>query len=234
MYKVPNQINCPTCRQITHKKVDELPKNRLIVQFLELNSPPKIPISNVNPHGSPTHSTQKSNVKAWSEIEMYKKMFTDIDHNSDGRINFRELHEALIRGNPNSEFDQKTVRILLNKFDKDHDNEINFDEFHNLFVEINNQYNEFLDYDKDFSGSIDSSELTSLLSNKGYDLNRHFIDSLMNEVSKHTGKRNSVSFDLYARIVARIDHLRNVFNQTRLNSRINFQIFLTENFFLEF
>ena len=103
-----------------------------------------------------------------------------------------------------------------------------------LFIGFNNQYNEFLDYDKDFSGSIDSIELTQLLANKGFNLNRHFIDSLMNEVTKNTGRSNSVSFDLYVRIVARIDHLRSCFNQNHLNRRENFQNFLAQNFFLEF
>ena len=31
---------------------------------------------------------------------------------------FQELHSALIKGNPSSQFDQKTARILLNKYDK--------------------------------------------------------------------------------------------------------------------
>jgi hypothetical protein len=106
------------------KRLEELPKNRLIIQLLEINSSQ---YSNTNSSQSqsfrPTNShinsfnnsQASSNFHVWDERTMYKKMFDEIDHNSDSRINFQELHSALIKGNPNSQFDQKTARILLNK-----------------------------------------------------------------------------------------------------------------------
>lgn len=125
------------------------------------------------------------------------------------------------------------MKILLKKYDRDGDNEIDFDEFYNLFVGINNQYNEFLDYDQDFSGTIDSSELTNSLKRKGYNLNSNFIESLIREVNRYSGGKNDVSFDLYVRIIARIDHLRSIFNQHK-HDRSNFENFIKEKFFMEF
>jgi hypothetical protein len=107
------------------KRLEELPKNRLIIQLLELNSSQH---SNTNSSQSqsfrPTNSHlnsldnshASSNSHVWDERTMYKKMFDEIDHNSDSLISFQELHSALIKGNPNSQFDQKTARILLNKY----------------------------------------------------------------------------------------------------------------------
>jgi len=226
------------------KRLEELPKNRLIIQLLELNSSQH---SNTNSSQSqsfrPTNSHinsldnshASSNSHVWDERTMYKKMFDEIDHNNDGKISFKELHSALIKGNPNSQFDQKTARILLNKYDSDNDNQIDFPEFYSLFIGINSQFNEFLDYDKDSSGTIDSKEFAFLLSSKGYNLNRDFLDNLMNEVYRYAGRRNSVTFDLYVRIIARLDHLRNTFNQNQSrHHKSNFQTYLIENFFLDF
>ncbi len=125
------------------------------------------------------------------------------------------------------------MKILLKKYDRDGDNEIDFDEFYNLFVGVNNQYNEFLDYDQDFSGTIDSNELTNSLKRKGYNLNSNFIESLIREVNRYSGGKNAVSFDLYVRIIARIDHLRSIFNQHK-HDRSNFENFIKEKFFMEF
>ena len=263
MYKTPSQLECPICRQNTTKRFEELPKNRLITQFIELNaptnsqsvtnpahdfSPPHYnsapPYPNTNPtaphiqipvyHDFENSSSTLNSAQAWDDKKFFRDIFNDIDHNGDGRINFHELHAALQQGNPNSEFDQKTVRILLNKFDRDHDNEIDFDEFHNLFIGINNQYNEFLDIDLDFSGTIDSSELTNALTRKGYNLSKNFFDFLINEVNRYARGNNSITFDMYVRIIARIDYLRANFNKAHNSSRASFEAYLRDNFFLEF
>ena len=231
---------CPSCRQITQKRYEELPKNRLIVQLLELNRSQNLnPKKSINQDSPSTSSLQSleinSNLYVLDSKNIYKQMFDEIDFNSDSRIGLSELHRALVKGNPDSQFDQKTAKLLLEKYDKDNDSEIDFNEFNSLFEGINNQYNEFLDFDKDSSGTIDSSELTSLLSKKGYNFNKEFIESLMNAIYRYTGQRNSVTFDLYVRIIARIDHLRNNYNhQYRHHTLLSFQKYLSEAFFLDF
>ena len=41
-----------------------------------------------------------------------------------GEISFDELYEALKKGQPNMQFDKKTVQLLLSQFDKNNDNDI--------------------------------------------------------------------------------------------------------------
>ena len=241
----------------------------MITQFLELQNanripnlqpqaaynqvPPTVPpypvetnTTNSNYHSSstfeiPVHHTEhnSSNNNNWDERKYYLELFQEIDHNSDGEINFHELHEALKKGNPfNSEFDPKTVKLLLSKYDRDNDNEINFDEFFNLFQGINLQFNEFLDIDKDSSGTIDSSELAGYLHRKGYKFTKSFYDALMFELSKLTHSNSGVSFDLYVRVIAKIDYLRNQFNHFNQHSYQsntgNLEDYVKENFFINF
>jgi Ca2+-binding EF-hand superfamily protein len=149
--------------------------------------------------------------KRWDERKYFKKLFDDIDHNHDGEINFQELHQALKKGQENSEFDPKTVQILLQKYDQNHDNEISFDEFYSLFIGINNQFNEFLDIDEDFSGTIDSHELANALRKKSYNFSDMFYKYLTDEMSKRMHR--AITFDMYVRVIARLDYLRQEYNK---------------------
>ncbi len=170
----------------------------------------------------------------WNERKYFKEIFDDIDHNHDGEINSNELHEALRKGQPNSEFDTTTVQILLQKYDQNNDDEISFEEFYNLFVGINNQYIEFLDIDVDFSGSIDSNELANALNKKGYNFSPNFYTFITDELSKRTRKR-TITFDMYVRILARMDFLRHHFNtSSQINRSKNFEHFIANNFFHRF
>jgi len=256
-----NFVECPTCRQKTNKKFEELPKNRMIIQFMELQNsnqmpnfqqqvPPTVPPYPVdnNTHNSNFASSSTveipvyhhdeynaNNNNNWDERRYYLEIFQEIDHNNDGEINFQELHQALKKGNPfNSEFDPKTAKLLLSKYDRDNDDEINFDEFYNLFQGINLQFNEFLDIDKDSSGTIDSSELASYLHKKGYKFSKSFYDYLMFELSKLMHNNNGVSFDLYVRVIAKIDYLRTQFNHRYHKNDGNLEEYVKQNFFIHF
>ncbi len=159
------------------------------------------------------------------------------------------MHEALRKGQSNSEFDPKTVEILLQKYDQNHDNEISFDEFFNLFIGINDQFNEFLDIDVDFSGTIDSNELAMSLNKKNYNLSRQFFNYLCEELSKRT-RKNAITFDMYVRVIARIDSLRKQYFQMNNHAGSNhfhnsndyrsvadqrsMEHFIANNFFLNF
>ena len=83
-----------------------------------------------------------------------------------------------------------------------------------MFIGINNQYNDFLDIDVDFSGTIDSVELATVLRKKNCNFSQNFFNYFIEELAKRTGK-NSISFDMYVRVIARIDYLRQQFNQER-------------------
>lgn len=192
--------------------------------------PQQYPTQQFPPHQFPPHQfppqqfpQQNQSTGSWDEAAYLKKIFDEMDHNRDGKITGQELHEALRKGQESSQFDPITVQYLLKKYDRDNDNEINFNEFHQLFVEINNQYNEFLDIDLDFSGSIDSQELANALRRKNYTFSADFFNFLFFELSKRSGKQ-TISFDIYVRVTARFDQLKYDFKnspQNRGNSNVN-------------
>lgn len=159
-----------------------------------------------------------------------------MDHNRDGEISGQELHEALRKGQANSEFDPITVGVLLRKYDSNNDNEINFNEFFQLFNEINVKFNEFLDIDLDFSGSVDSRELANALSRKGYNFSQDFFNYLFYELSQKTGKQ-AITFDIYLRVLSRIEQMSRDFKnmpQNRNNPNVHpgqFEQFVRQYFF---
>lgn len=153
----------------------------------------------------------------------------DYDHN--GFISFDELYTALKNGQPTSEFGRDTVKLLLNKYDNNNDNQISFKEFNDLFIGINNQFNDFIDIDTDFSGSIDINELAQYFQTKGFNFNPNFYRFVMETISRRTGS-NVVNFDIYLKIRARFDQLNAEYQRTR--SRDNKEHFFGTKFFLQF
>jgi Ca2+-binding EF-hand superfamily protein len=129
----------------------------------------------------------------------FRKIFDDIDVNRDGTIGANELHEALRRGQPNSQFDQRTVAILMEKYDKNGNGRITFDEFFDLFAGINAQFNEFLDVDTDFSGLIDNRELGNALIRRGFNLSPDTLNFISYEISRRNNI-NGINFDLVSLI----------------------------------
>ena len=163
--------------------------------------------------------------------DFLKESFDNIDHNRDGEISLEELHEALKRGQPNMQFDSKTVQILMSQYDKNHDNEICFKEFYELFVAINELYNDFLDIDKDFSGYIDSNELENALKSKGFEyLSSSFFADLTREISKRN-QIKGVSFDVFVRVISRLYNLLYEFENSSHN---NLEDFMRKSFFIKF
>jgi Ca2+-binding EF-hand superfamily protein len=158
-------------------------------------------------------------------------MFDDIDHNHDGSINFFELYEALKKGQPSSQFDPNTVRILLAKYDSNRDNEINFEEFYQLFIGINEQMNEFLDLDADSSGTIEANELNQLLKNRRLRFSGELLAFLFDGIQRTTGSPK-VTFDIYVRLIARLDNLISQHKASRSNQ--NLENYLKLNFFVYF
>jgi len=125
----------------------------------------------------------------------------------------------------------------LKKYDKNHDNEISFEEFYQLFAELNNQYNEFLDIDLDFSGTIDSRELSNALKKKGFDCTQNFYNYLFGEMMRRNlVPQQKVTFDIFVRIIARFENLRNEFRQLPQNKNkqldhLQLEQFIAQKFF---
>ena len=126
------------------------------------------------------------------------------------------------------------MQLLLSQYDKNNDNEISFQEFNNLFMYINEQYNDFLDIDLDFSGFIDGQELASALINKGYvSLSTQFFEDLVKEIKKFT-KTNGLSFDVFIRIIARMNQLNDQFKKSSDYNVLHLEDYLKKKFFLKF
>ncbi len=166
----------------------------------------------------------------WDEYSFLRKLFDDIDSNRDNNITAQELHQALRKGHSSSEFDPYTVTVLLEKYDSNHDNQITFDEFSRLYNDLNGQFNEFLDFDSDNSGSIDGRELGNIMRRKGYNFSPDLYNYIVYEISRRSGK-NGVTFDTYVRVIARFDHLRNVYNRTNMQSSMPLENYVRNNFF---
>jgi Ca2+-binding EF-hand superfamily protein len=158
----------------------------------------------------------------------------DADHN--GYITFNELYEALRNGQPNCEFNKETVRAILEKYDDNHDDRISFNEFKELFLYINDQFNDFLDIDVNFSGSIDGEELAAYFQSKNFKFSQSFFNNLIKNITRLT-KSSKVSFDFYLKTKARFDALNAEYIdllKTYSNNNLDKESFFAINFFKKF
>jgi Ca2+-binding EF-hand superfamily protein len=98
-----------------------------------------------------------------------------MDLNGDGSITAVELQRALRRTLAGSEFNIKTVELLIAKYDVNGDKEISFEEYFDLFNNLNEEYENFLMMDADGSGTIDQAEFTDALLRKGHEFSHEFF-----------------------------------------------------------
>ena len=217
-------IVCPFCRKEYKLNADEIMKNQTCLKLIrsQLNFPPKEKLN----------KESKQNFQ-WNQENYLKGLFNNVDINGDGKITLTELHVALIRGQPNSKFDIKTVKLLVNKHDTNHDGEINFEEFVNLFNFLNEEYCNFLMADTDESQTIDAKELENILITQGYEISEDFFKFIVKTVKLHTD--NEISFDLLCRIVARFNFLIDLFDKELYEySSLKLESYLRDSFFNEF
>jgi Ca2+-binding EF-hand superfamily protein len=156
-----------------------------------------------------------------------------MDYNGDNTISARELQEALKRGQSNSEFNFKTIELLLQKYDTNGDKQISFEEFYDLFLHLNEEYENFLLMDEDGSGEIDFNELSNALEKKGYSLSEQFYKFIINEMQRNTG-HSGIKFDNYIRIAARFDYLCKYYRKSSLFQKYPMETYLRSSFFENF
>jgi Ca2+-binding EF-hand superfamily protein len=156
-----------------------------------------------------------------------------MDVNRDGSITASELQRALRRTQASSEFDMKTIQLLISKYDTNGDREISFEEFFELFNNLNEEYETFLLTDADGSGFIDLHEFTEALKGKGYFFSHKFYEYIVNEICKRT-KNPGIPFDIYIRVAARFDQLSRQYNLTLFYQKNSLENFLKKNFFDDF
>lgn len=153
-----------------------------------------------------------------------------MDRDRNGFISFEELYQAL-RDGAASEFNRDTVRLLLAKYDKNNDSQISFTEFNDLFVGINQQFNDFLDIDQDFSGSIDINELNMFFQSKGFEFRQNLYNYIISNIARRTGT-HEINFDTYLKIRARFDQLNKEYQRGYKNE--DKETFFGKNFFKNF
>ena len=169
---------------------------------------------------------------AWNVENYLRDVFRKMDKNGDGSITAVELQQAL-RSTQASEFSMKTVQLLISKYDANGDREISFSEFHDLYLNLNDEFEAFLMMDADGSGSIDKSELMSSISRKGYHFSPAFYDTICDNVRRRTGHA-SIEFDNYIRIAARFDFLCSTYQRTPYFHKEKLEVYLTKTFFQDF
>ncbi len=157
-----------------------------------------------------------------------------MDTNRDGTIMANELQEALRRGLQMNDFNMKTIQLLISRYDKNGDMEINFDEFFDLFCNINEEYESFLIMDKDSSGYVNCDEFSLAMNSKGYNFSPKFFKFIVGEIGKHSNSRG-MKFDNYIRAMARFDYLCEYYRKTPyFHNNHNLESYLKNTFFQDF
>lgn len=169
----------------------------------------------------------------WDYRVYLKGIFNEMDANRDNSITIGELQLALRKTQASSDFSLKTVELLVSKYDKNGDREIDFNEFYDLFVNLSDEYEAFLMMDSDDSGSIDIDEFSAALDKKGYEFTSDFYRMIMREIERKTNFAN-IRFDNYIRVAARFDFLTNTYKKTPYFHKESLQSYLTKTFFLDF
>jgi Ca2+-binding EF-hand superfamily protein len=161
-----------------------------------------------------------------------RQIFNDVDKDHSGRISFAELHEALKRGQSSSEFDLKTVRLFIEKYDKNGDGDIDFNEFQELFNYLNSEFERFLTIDLDGSGTVDAHELATALKNNFNIKSDQVSNYIVNTIRSHYP--NGITFDLFCRVMVRFSYLHHQYNTIQYYQKGSFEDYLKKTFFTQF
>ena len=163
-----------------------------------------------------------------------REIFNEMDLNRDGSITAVELQQTLRRAQAGSEFNIKTVELLISRYDMNGDKQIDFEEFFDLFSSLNDEFETFLMIDSDGSGLIDLQEFREALRNKGYNFSDQFYQYIVNEICSKT-RKNGIQFDNYIRVAARFDYLCSFYNNTPyFKSNHTLESYLRKTFFQDF
>ncbi|TRY98532.1 hypothetical protein DNTS_025152 [Danionella cerebrum] len=135
-----------------------------------------------HPQGGPYgQQGPTGNIPPGVSVEAYQ-WFSSVDGDQSGYINVKELKQALMNFN-NSSFNDETCIMMLNMFDKTKSGRVDVFGFSALWTFLQQWRAAFQQFDRDRSGSINSSEMHQALSQMGYNLSPQFIQELVNRYS---------------------------------------------------
>ncbi|KAI9507757.1 hypothetical protein F5148DRAFT_1284835 [Russula earlei] len=160
--------------------------------------------------------------------------FLTVDVDRSGSISVHELQGALINGDW-THFDFDTVMLLMSLFDTHRTGSIDFNGFTGLWRYIEDWQHVFRHFDRDRSGTIDSSELQDALNQFGMKLSEHLLSLLVakfasapsgSEVGKPT-----ITFDRFMRACVFVKQFNQGFENLDTDKdgwvQLNYMQFLT-------
>lgn len=153
-----------------------------------------------------TREDQRREHNEAKELESLRRVFEQVDKNKDGKIDFKELDEQLVK----LDYRAKRVEVedMIWEVDEDCDHMVSWEEFKLMFhrcrsdktgLEPRKLFNvvEFMMHDKDSSGTIDMDECMEILFRR---FGKDQLEERTNEFFKHdTDGDNAISFAEFQR-----------------------------------
>ncbi|TGZ68757.1 hypothetical protein CRM22_004091 [Opisthorchis felineus] len=121
-----------------------------------------------------------------------QQIFQQVDRNRSGQIEGPELQMALQNG-VGTQFNMKTIDLMICMFDRDGNGNMNMQEFAQLFNYVQQWMSCFKQYDRDGSGTISCQELHHALSSFGFRLSPQFISLMIRKFDRT--RRGQIAFD---------------------------------------
>ncbi|KAI6182163.1 hypothetical protein M3Y97_00350700 [Aphelenchoides bicaudatus] len=161
-------------------------------------------------------------------------IFQSVDRDRSGNITSVELQQALSNGTFQP-FNAETCRMMIGMFDRDGDASINFNEFQALWQYVNDWSRTFRSFDKDQSGNIDKSELTTALTQFGYRFSDRFYNLLLQKFDRT--RTGSILFDDFIQLCVVLQTLTAAFRDRDTDRdgviQVNYEDFLSMVFSLK-
>ena len=147
-------------------------------------------------------------------------LFRAANASNTGALTEAELGSALVNGDYTS-FDPRTVRMMINMFDKDGNGRISFDEFVALWRFLAAWRDLFDKFDQDHSGRISLPEFGNALVAFGYRLSQPFVSMIFSTYEKKgrarapiiPGQKGGLSFDLFVQACISLKRMTDVFKK---------------------
>ncbi|KAK9464949.1 EF hand domain-containing protein [Lipomyces arxii] len=162
-------------------------------------------------------------------IDTVYGIFQRLDKDNNGRITADELHHGLINIDQ-TQFDRKTVRMLMASYAKDQSGTIDFAEFQSLWEYLNQWLKNFQNFDKDGNKTISIDEFAVALSTFNFNVSPQFVTSLFSSYDKK--RRNALSFDLFVRAIVTLQNMTAAFHKYDVHvngwAHISYEDFLKE------
>ncbi|TPP59698.1 Programmed cell death protein 6 [Fasciola gigantica] len=160
--------------------------------------------------------------------QQVQSFFQQVDRDNSGSISPMELQQALHNG-LSTQFNMKTIELMMAMFDRDLNGTMSFPEFSQLFGYVQQWMNCFRQFDQDRSGTISCNEMQTALTSFGFRLSPQFINLLIRKFDRT--KRGQIAFDDFIYCCVCLQNLTNAFMVYDINrngfAQFHYEQFLT-------